>query len=77
MKIVFLTLIMAVVMILLEVPRLIKRGLKKELKVFFILLILAMILTIAKGFKLNIPNPSHWITIIYNPVIKLVGIMFK
>ncbi|MDW8802542.1 hypothetical protein P8V03_15450 [Clostridium sp. A1-XYC3] len=77
MKIVLLILLLTVVIILIEVPALIKKGLKKELKVFFVLLFISMSLSIAKGLNMNIPNPFDLLTIIYNPIIKIVSNIFK
>lgn len=65
-------LIVAIGIVLYEVPSLIKRKLKRELWVFFILLIVGVILSIAESLNLDMPNPADWLTIIYKPFTDLM-----
>lgn len=53
--------------IIFEVPPMLEKKLTKELKVFSVLLIFGVILSIAESLNLNIPNPADWITTIYKP----------
>lgn len=51
-----------------EVPLLVKRRLRKELWVFFTLLLFGAGLSIAQSKHINIPNPLDWIKTIYKPL---------
>lgn len=53
---------------ILEVPPLLKRKLKKELYVFFLLLVFGIGLSIAQTLSMNIPNPLDWIKVVYKPL---------
>ncbi|WZL73327.1 hypothetical protein QBE52_00900 [Clostridiaceae bacterium 35-E11] len=70
-------LIVAIVMVLYEVPTLIKSNANKELWTFFILLIFGVILSIMESLQRNIPNPFHWLTAIYEPFTKLLWNVLK
>jgi hypothetical protein len=61
-------LVVAGVIALVEVPSLLKKGLKKELWVFGILLLLGTGLSIAQGLQMNIPNPLDGIAAVYKPM---------
>lgn len=50
-----------------EVPSLLRRNLKRELWMFFILLIFGVVLSILKSLRVDIPNPLYLLTIIYKP----------
>lgn len=54
--------------IVVEVPSLRKRRLKKELLAFFVLLLIGLGLNIAQILNVKIPTPLDWIVIIYEPV---------
>ncbi|ASR49445.1 hypothetical protein B4V02_23555 [Paenibacillus kribbensis] len=60
-------LLVAVVICLLEVPYMWKKGLKKELWLFSVLLVLGVGISCAKAFTWTIPTPLDWITAIYRP----------
>lgn len=62
----------AVIVILIEVPSLLKRKLRKELWVFSILLILGTGLSIAQGLHWNIPNPLDLMIVIYKPISNII-----
>ncbi|WP_223067190.1 hypothetical protein [Paenibacillus caui] len=65
-SIVWITAAVVVIMII-EVPPLLNNGMKKELWVFGILLLLAAGLSIAEGLQLGIPNPLDGIAVIFKP----------
>lgn len=62
--------IIAVVILIcvLEVPRLVKDKLIKELVVFTALLLFGTIISIAQALQIRIPNPMDLIITIYQPV---------
>jgi hypothetical protein len=60
-------LLIAIIILLIEVPPLLKAKRKKELWVFSILLLFATALSISKSLQVNIPNPLDWLTIIFKP----------
>jgi hypothetical protein len=70
-------LLVVVVISLIEVPSLLKKGLKKELWVFGILILLGTGLNIAQGLKIDIPNPLDWINVVYKPFSDFVLGLFK
>jgi hypothetical protein len=57
----------AIAIIGIEVPRLRRKGLEKELWVFSLLLFFGTGLGIAKSLNLPIPNPLDWIIAVYKP----------
>jgi len=58
----------AALIVAIEVPALIRKGYKKELWVFSILLIIGVGLSVALGLRVKLPNPSDWLTAVYRPV---------
>lgn len=66
-------LLVAICIIFYEVPNMLKKGLKKELWIFSILLIIGVILSIVESLDVDIPNPADLITIIYKPIIDLMS----
>ncbi|KRE54455.1 hypothetical protein [Paenibacillus sp. Soil522] len=77
MWIVFGILTLAVVIAFIDVPYLLKQGLKKELWTFSILLLLGTGLSIAEGLQVEIPNPMDALAFIYKPLIDLLFGLFK
>ncbi len=65
----------AAVIIYLEVPRLAKDKLKKrDVVLFFILLIAGACLSIALGMNAPVPNPIDWLAFVFGPMtVKLLG----
>lgn len=59
--------LVAAVISLIEVPDMWKKGFKKELWLFFILLFFAVGISCAKVLHWLIPTPLDWITAIYRP----------
>lgn len=62
----------AVVIAFIDVPSLLKQGLKKELWTFMILLLFGTGLSIAEGLQVDIPNPMDALAFIYKPLIDLL-----
>ncbi|MED4399887.1 hypothetical protein ABET41_09975 [Metabacillus fastidiosus] len=60
-------LVIAIIIIALEVPYLLKNKLKREMWAFSILLIIAIGLSIAMALNVNIPNPIDLISTIFKP----------
>jgi len=60
------------VIIKLEVPSLLKKGLMKELRVFSFLLLFGAGISIAQSLNVKLPNPLDWITFIYRPVSRFI-----
>ncbi|MFY0758016.1 hypothetical protein AB1K32_03920 [Metabacillus dongyingensis] len=65
------------VIIAIDVPSLLRKKEKKELWVFFILLLIGTSLSIALALHIKIPNPVDWITVIYQPLSDLIESLLK
>jgi hypothetical protein len=61
-------LLVAAVICLFEVPYMWKKGLKKELWLFSILLLLGVGVSSAEALQWAIPTPLNWITAVYKPI---------
>ncbi|MCF6409810.1 hypothetical protein [Pseudalkalibacillus salsuginis] len=61
-------LLVAILIIIIEVPALWKERQKKELWVFSLLLLIGVGLSIAVGLDANIPNPFDWIALLFKPL---------
>lgn len=70
-------LLIAILIIVLEVPPLWKKKQKRELWVYSLLLLFGVGLSIAESLDLNIPNPLDWIAVIYKPLSDLVMSLLK
>jgi hypothetical protein len=53
---------------LLEVPSLLRKKMKKELRIYAILLVVSTTLSILLAAHVKLPNPLDWIIAIYKPV---------
>ncbi|WP_431091076.1 hypothetical protein [Paenibacillus sp. 8b26] len=60
-------LLVAVAISMFEVPYMRKKGLKKELWLFYILLFLGVGISSAKALSGFIPTPLDWIAAVYRP----------
>lgn len=60
-----------------EVPRLLRKKLLKELWVFAILLVFGTALSMAQALHLKIPNPADWIAAVYKPASDMVSKWLK
>lgn len=77
MWVIFGILALTVVIAFIDVPYLLKQGLKKELWTFSILLLLGTGFSIAEGVQVEIPNPMDALAFIYKPFIDLLFGLFK
>ncbi|TWI57935.1 hypothetical protein [Halalkalibacter nanhaiisediminis] len=66
-------LIVASTIVYFEVPTLLKKGLKKEVWTFSLLLLLGVMLCIAKETGDTIPSPLSAIKFIYQPIYTVVS----
>jgi hypothetical protein len=65
------------VIIAIDVPSLLRKKEKKELWVFFVLLLIGTSLSIAQALHIEIPNPVDWITVIYQPLSDWIESLLK
>lgn len=65
---ILLVLIFSTVLCIVEIPKMLKSKLYKELWTFSFLLGLGVLLAILKSSGIEIPNPSDWIAWIYSPL---------
>ncbi|WP_066388081.1 hypothetical protein [Neobacillus mesonae] len=63
----------AVIILILEVPYLIKKKLRRETWFFSFILLFAVGMGIAVSLQVNIPNPRTGLTIIYKPFYELLN----
>ncbi|AZU64116.1 hypothetical protein [Neobacillus mesonae] len=62
----------AVIILILEVPYLIKKKLRRETWVFSFILLFAVGMGIAVSLQVYIPNPRNGLTTIYKPLYELL-----
>lgn len=74
---VILILAVAIIIVIIEVPPLVKAKQTKVLTVFSILLLFGVIVSIAQSLHWNVPNPSDWITYIFEPWYKIISSLLK
>jgi NhaP-type Na+/H+ or K+/H+ antiporter len=67
----------AVLVAAMDVPRLLRKKLHKELWIFAILLVFGTALSMAQALHLKIPNPADWIAAVYKPVSDMVSTLLK
>lgn len=60
--------VFALLVMLIEVPSLVKKGHKKELWTFFLLLFFGTGLSILHVLKVDLSSPHDWISFIYKPL---------
>ncbi|ASS96716.1 hypothetical protein [Peribacillus simplex] len=70
-------LVIVAVIIAIDVPPLMRKKLKKELWIFYILLLFGTALSIAQALNIKIPNPLDWITAIYKPLSDIIEKLLK
>ncbi|MGM0839277.1 MAG: hypothetical protein ACQEWE_01020 [Bacillota bacterium] len=64
--------IVAILIIMAEVPSLLKNKAKRELWVFSVLFVIGVGLSIARGLNVSIPNPLDVLIIVYKPLSDLL-----
>lgn len=72
MQWVLIAIIAVVFIVWYEVPKMIKKGERRELWLFAFLTLLGMVLVTAESFRWKIPNPLDWLTAFYRPVSTLI-----
>lgn len=60
-----------------EAPYLIRKKMKKELYIFFLLLLIGIGLSVIQALRIKLPNPLDWITAMYKPISEIVFGMLK
>ncbi|WP_312474096.1 hypothetical protein [Neobacillus sp.] len=70
-------LVVAIIILVKEIPYLKKKKLKREGWTFSILLLFAVGLGIAQSLHLNIPNPLNGLTFIFKPLSKILNEWLK
>ncbi|ADK16930.1 hypothetical protein [Clostridium ljungdahlii] len=65
-------LIFSTILCIVEIPKMLKENLHRELWTFSILLGLGTVLAILKSLNVDIPNPSDFIAWVYSPLTNIV-----
>jgi hypothetical protein len=76
LSIVSLTLFCVIVCVV-EIPKMMKAQLYRELYIFSVLLACGLVIGILKSLDLDVPNPSDWIATIYSPFAGLMKLFLK
>lgn len=74
---IFIVLAFSTVLSIIEIPKMLKNKLYKDLVAFSVLLSLGTVLVILKALGVEIPNPSDWVAWIYSPVSGLFKNIFN
>ncbi|MGF3102812.1 hypothetical protein [Rossellomorea sp. DUT-2] len=64
--------IIAILIIMAEVPSLLKNKAKRELWVFSVLFVIGVGLSISRGLNVSLPNPLDVLIIVYKPLSDLL-----
>lgn len=67
-----LLILFCVMICIIEIPKMLKDRLYRELFVFLLLLVCGFITGILKSFNLAVPNPADWVAAIYSPFADLM-----
>nr|WP_026567811.1 hypothetical protein [Bacillus sp. UNC41MFS5] len=70
-------LVISAVIIVIDVPPLLRKKLVKELWIFSILLLFGTMLSIAQALDISIPNPLDWLTVLYKPFSDMMKNLLK
>ncbi len=65
-------LVFDVIVCIIEIPKMLKQKLIKELVTFSVLLLLGTVLATLKAFDKKVPNPSDFLAWVYSPVADLM-----
>ncbi|NMM63739.1 hypothetical protein HBE96_13865 [Clostridium sp. P21] len=60
-------LVFSIVLSIVEIPKMLRQKLYKELYTFIVLLSFGTVLAILKSFNVDIPNPSDFVQWVYSP----------
>jgi hypothetical protein len=66
-----------IVVCAIEIPKMLKQKLVKELIAFVILLLLGTAIGVMKGLGVKVPNPSDFLAWVYSPVSDLMKLLVK
>ncbi|MFJ8064505.1 hypothetical protein ACIQYS_07725 [Psychrobacillus sp. NPDC096426] len=66
-------LIVAAVIVILEVPQLVKKKLIKEVAIFSVLLAFGVVLSILLAFGVTVPNPVNFLTYMLKPLNNIIN----
>jgi hypothetical protein len=70
-------LVFSTVLCIIEIPKMLKQNLYRELYTFVVLLGLGTVLAILKSLNVEIPNPSDFIQWVYSPVTNVIKALLK
>ena len=62
----------SVILCVIEIPKMVKTKLHRELVAFCIILFLGDVIAVLKSLNIDIPNPADLIATIYSPITKLM-----
>lgn len=65
-------LIIATLIVVYELPKMKKKKMQKEIKVFFIFLLFATIVSTFEIYNVPLPNPLEWLKYVFEPVGKFI-----
>lgn len=65
------------VLCIVEIPKMLKQKLYREVWTFSILLVLGTVLAILKSLNVEIPNPSDFIAWVYSPLTEVMKSLLK
>lgn len=65
------------VVCIVEIPKMVRGKLIKELITFSVLLLLGTAFGVMKAFDMKVPNPSDWLAWVYSPVSDLMKSLLK
>ncbi|MFE5321739.1 hypothetical protein ACFQ88_23870 [Paenibacillus sp. NPDC056579] len=66
-----------ILIVLTEVPYLLRKRLLPELAVFLVLLLAGTVLSFMEVMRVKLPNPLDWITAVYKPISDAFNAMMK
>jgi len=69
--------VVALLVIMIEVPSLLKNGQRKEIWIFSFLLVLGVGISIAHIMHVKVPNPLDWIIQLYRPASEMLDNALK
>lgn len=70
-------LIFSTIVSIVEIPKMLKNKLYREIVTFSVLLVAGTTLAILKSLNVKIPNPSDWIAWLYSPLKDVMKNMLK
>jgi hypothetical protein len=74
---IFALVVFDIVVCVIEIPKMLKQKLIKELITFAIMLLLGTVIGVMKSLDVKVPNPSDFLTWVYSPVSDLMKSLIK